>query len=300
MSESSKPILEKLGSGASAVLSRAKGVLKKLTGKSGTTIPLVRMHGTITAEQRPGRINIAGVNPLLERAFKTKSAPAIAILINSPGGSPVQSRLVSKRIRALAKQYDKKVLVFVEDVAASGGYFIAVAGDEIFADPSSIVGSIGVIYSGFGFEKAIEKIGVSRRIHTAGRNKSSLDPFVAEKPEDVERLKGFELDIHQVFIDHVKAHRQNRLKANDDTLFTGEWWTATRGLELGLIDAIGDLHETLRQRFGDDVRIKEFAAKRGLFQLPRLGLGANIDAGAIASETLTALEDRALWSRFGL
>lgn len=281
-------------------LKQAAGFFSKLLGRDGKFVPVVRLQGVIAADQRPGRINIASANPLLERAFKIKSAPVVAIVINSPGGSPVQSRLVAKRIRALAKQYDKKVLVFVEDVAASGGYFIAVAGDEIFADPSSIVGSIGVIYAGFGFEKAIEKIGVTRRIHTAGRNKSSLDAFVPEKAEDVERLKEYELDIHQVFIDYVKEHRVGKLKGEDDDLFTGEWWTAVRGLKFGLIDAIGDLHEVLRERYGDDVRIKEIAPKRGLLQLPNLGFGAQMAAGTIATETLTALEERALWSRFGL
>lgn len=300
MSDKPNSTLENLGAGAKGLMVGAQKIVTKALGKENTIVPLVRLYGTISAEQKPGRINITSVNPLLEKAFKIKAAPVVAIAINSPGGSPVQSRLVSNRIRALAKQYDKKVMVFVEDVAASGGYFIAVAGDEIFADPSSIVGSIGVIYAGFGFEKAIEKIGVTRRIHTAGRNKSSLDPFVAEKPEDVERLKGFELDIHQVFIDHVKAHRTGKLKADDDALFTGEWWTAGRGLDLGLIDAIGDVHETLRARFGDDVRIKMIAPKRSLFQMPTLGLSAGVTAGAIASETLTALEERALWSRFGL
>ena len=300
MSDTSNSKLENMGAGAKGLLSQAQKLMTKALGKDTTIVPLVRLHGSISAEQKPNRINIASANPLLEKAFKIKSAPVVAIAINSPGGSPVQSRLVSNRIRALAKQYDKKVLVFVEDVAASGGYFIAVAGDEIFADPSSIVGSIGVIYAGFGFEKAIEKIGVTRRIHTAGRNKSSLDPFVPEKPEDVERLKKFELDIHQVFIDHVKQHRAGKLKADDDTLFTGEWWTAGHGLDLGLADAIGDVHETLRARFGDEVRIRTIAPKRGLFQMPPLGLGAQVNAGAIASETLTALEERALWSRFGL
>lgn len=274
--------------------------LARLFGRNKTIVPVVRLQGTITAEQRPGRINIASANPLLEKAFKIKRAPAVAIIINSPGGSPVQSRLVSKRIRALAKKHNKKVLVFIEDVAASGGYFIAVAGDEVFADPSSIVGSIGVIFSGFGFVEAIEKLGVSRRVYTAGRNKSQLDPFMPEKKADVDRIKGFELDIHQVFIDHVKAYRGDKLNADDDKLFTGEWWTATRGLELGLIDAIGDVHEVLAERYGDDVQLRPIAPKRGLFQMPRFGLGATIGSGAIVSDALVALEDRALWSRFGL
>ncbi|UJQ95818.1 S49 family peptidase [Mariluticola halotolerans] len=274
--------------------------LNRLTGRDKPVIPVVRLQGTISSEQRPGRLNIASVEPLLKRAFAVKRAPAIAIIINSPGGSPVQSRLISKMIRDMADEHDKQVLVFVEDVAASGGYFIAVAGDVIIADPSSIVGSIGVIYAGFGFEEAIAKLGIKRRIHTAGRNKSSLDPFVPEKPEDVERLKGFELDIHQVFIDHVKARRAERLKGDDDDLFTGEWWTAMRGLDLGLIDELGDMHSVLRARFGKKLVLRPIAPKRGLLQLPRLPFASQLNAGTIASETIAALEDRALWSRFGL
>lgn len=256
-------------------------------------IPVVRLHGIIAAEQRQGRLNIANVEPLLKRAFAIKAAPAVAIIVNSPGGSPVQSRLISKRIRDLADEHGKTVLVFVEDAAASGGYFIAVAGDEIIADPSSIVGSIGVIMAGFGFVGTLDKLGVERRVHTAGKNKSTLDPFLPEKAEDVERIKGFELDIHQVFIDHVKARRGNKLKASDETLFTGEWWTGLRGLDLGLIDGLGDLHETLRSRYGRDIELKPIEAKRGLLNLPRFGF-------SIASDVSATVEDRAAWARFGL
>src|SRR5215217_9216170 len=239
--------------------------LQRLTGRGKTVIPVVRLHGVIAADQRQGRLNIAGVEPLLKRAFAIKSAPVVAIVVNSPGGSPVQSRLIAKRIRDLADEHGKPVLVFVEDAAASGGYFIAVAGDEIIVDPSSIVGSIGVIMAGFGFVGTLEKLGVERRVHTAGRNKSTLDPFQPEKAEDVERIKTFELDIHQVFIDHVKAGRAGRLKASDSTLFTGEWWTGLRGVELGLVDGIGDLHATLRARYGADIELKMIEPRRSWF-----------------------------------
>lgn len=256
----------------------------------GPVIPVVRLHGVIAADQRPGRINIAGVAPLLHRAF-TMKGPAVAIVVNSPGGSAVQSRLIAKRIRDLAAEHDKQVLVFVEDAAASGGYFIATAGDEIIADPSSIVGSVGVIFAGFGFAAALDKLGVERRVHTAGKNKSTLDPFLPEKPEDVERIKKMELDVHGVFIDWVKARRAGKLKAPDDVLFTGEFWSGVHGLDLGLVDALGDLHETLRARFGDKVRTRVIEPKRGLLQLPRIGLAADLAA---------AVEDRALWTRLGL
>lgn len=259
-------------------------------------IPVVRLQGVIAAEQRPGRLNIESVEPLLKRAFDMRSAPVVAIIVNSPGGSPVQSRLISNRIRQLADEKQKRVLVFVEDAAASGGYFIAVAGDEIIADPSSIVGSIGVIMAGFGFVGAIEKLGIERRVHTAGRNKSTLDPFLPEKGEDVERIKRFELDIHEVFIEHVKRHRAGRLKADDDVLFTGEWWPGLRGLELGLVDRIGDLHGTLRERFGNDIVLKPIAPKRPFLALPRFGFSAR----GVVEELSTTVEDRALWARLGL
>ncbi|KFC67355.1 Macromolecule metabolism [Devosia sp. LC5] len=259
-------------------------------------IPVVRLHGVIAAEQRPGRLNIATVAPLLKRAFAIKSAPAIAIIVNSPGGSPVQSRLIGKRIRDLADEHNKPVLVFVEDAAASGGYFIAVAGDEIIADPSSIVGSIGVIMAGFGFVGALEKLGVERRVHTAGINKSTLDPFLPEKPSDVERIKQFELDIHQVFIDVVKTRRGAKLKAADDVLFTGEWWPGLRGVELGLVDAIGDIHETLRTRYGEHVQMKMIEPKRSWLSLPRFGFSAS----GLTADVAATIEDRAIWARFGL
>jgi len=274
----------------------ARTWLQRLTGRGRTVVPVVRLHGVISADQRQGRLNIANVEPLLKRAFAIKSAPAVAIIVNSPGGSPVQSRLISKRIRDLANEHNKPVLVFVEDAAASGGYFIAVAGDEIIVDPSSIVGSIGVIMAGFGFVGALEKLGVERRVHTAGNNKSTLDPFLPEKAADVKRIKQFELDIHQVFIDHVKAGRAGKLKGEDKDLFTGEWWTGLRGVELGLVDAIGDLHETLRTRYGKKVQIKMIEPKRSLFSLPRFGFSA----AGLTADVAATVEDRAVWARLGL
>jgi signal peptide peptidase SppA len=277
-----------------------RGWLSRRLGRGGgPVIPVVRLHGVIAADLRPGRLNIASVAPLLQRAFAMKDAPVVVIIVNSPGGSPVQSRLISKRIRDLADENGKKVIVFVEDAAASGGYFIAVAGDEIIADPSSIVGSIGVIFAGFGFDQAIEKLGITRRVHTAGKNKSTLDPFLPEKPEDVERIKTFELDIHQVFINHVKSRRGAKLTEPDEKLFTGEWWTAGRGLQFGLIDALGDLHEVLRDRYGKDVRILPIAPRRPLFSVPRLGFSAATGT-SLATDVVSTLEDRALWSRLGL
>lgn len=271
------------------------GWLARRLGRGGPIIPLVRLQGVIAPDHRPGRLNIAGVGPLLEKAFSIKPAPAVAIIVNSPGGSAVQARLISKRIRDLADKKKKQVLVFVEDAAASGGYFIAVAGDEIIADPSSIVGSIGVIYAGFGFVEAIDKLGVERRLYTAGVNKATLDPFLPAKDGDIERIKALETDVHRIFISHVKARRGGKLKGSEDMLFSGEFWTGERGLELGLVDRLGDFAATIKARFGDKVKVKPIAPKRPLLNLPRFGLG-----GGAAAEILAQMEERALWSRLGL
>lgn len=248
-------------------------------------------------------LSLASCAGVLEKAFAIKSAPAVAISINSPGGSPVQSRLIFRRIRDLAVEKDKKVLVFVEDVAASGGYMIAVAGDEIVADPSSIVGSIGVVSASFGFQELIRKIGVERRIYTAGRNKVTLDPFSPEKPEDVERLKALQLEVHQTFIDLVAERRAGKL-ADDPDLFTGLFWTGKRGAELGLVDHLGDMRSFLKQRYGEKTVLKLVAAPRGLFGR-RLGLmGQRSDPAAmgtaLAEGIADAAESRALWARYGL
>ena len=264
--------------------------LKRMLGRGGPVIPVVRLHGVIAAEQRPGRLNIETVGPLLERAFAIRQAPAVAIVVNSPGGSPVQSRLIAKRIRDLADQHHRPVLMFVEDAAASGGYFIATAGDEIIVDPSAIVGSIGVIYASFGFVSAMRKLGIERRVHTAGGSKSTLDPFLPERGEDVERIKTLEGDIHAVFIDWVKMRRSGKLSTDID-LFTGEFWSGRRGVQLGLADAEGDLHETLRSRFGTETELRVIAPRRPFFSLPRLG---------IAAELAAAAEDRVAWARLGM
>ncbi|OCW55577.1 S49 family peptidase [Hoeflea olei] len=272
--------------------------------KDVTVIPVVRLSGAIMSggnQFRPN-LNIATAAPLLARAFDDKKAPAVAIMLNSPGGSPVQSRLIYKRIRDLAEEKNKKVLVFVEDVAASGGYMIACAGDEIFADPSSVVGSIGVISAGFGFTGLIDKIGVERRVYTAGENKSLLDPFKPEKAEDVARLKELQLEIHKVFIDLVKQSRGARLK-DDPELFTGQFWTGIRGKELGLVDDLGDLRSTLRARYGDKVKLRLVSPQRGFLGRRVPGVAAGLSAGAlagIAEAGLNVIDERALWARYGL
>jgi signal peptide peptidase SppA len=282
-------------------------ILPKRLRSEGITIPVIRLQGAIFAggnQLRPA-LSLAGTAGLIEKAFAFKEAPAVAISLNSPGGSPVQSRLIYKRIRDLADEKGKHVLVFVEDIAASGGYMIALAGDEIIADPSSIVGSIGVVSASFGFQDLIKKIGVERRVHTAGQNKAVLDPFRPEKKEDVERLKALQLEVHETFIELVRERRGKRL-ADDPDLFTGLFWSARRGLALGLVDSLGDMRSVLKARYGDKTKLKLVTQPRG-FLARRLGfLGSRngdfspeMAAGAVGG-VLDMLEERALWNRFGL
>ncbi|MCV3242765.1 S49 family peptidase [Mesorhizobium sp. ZC-5] len=282
-------------------------LLPKSMRSDAVTIPVIRLHGTIMSgggQLRPN-LSLASTAGVIEKAFAFPDAPAVAISINSPGGSPVQSRLIYKRIRDLAAERKKKVLVFVEDVAASGGYMIAIAGDEIIADPSSIVGSIGVVSASFGFPELMKKIGVERRVHTAGQNKAVLDPFKPEKKEDVERLKALQLEVHDTFIDLVKQRRGSKL-ADDPELFTGLFWTGKRGLALGLVDALGDMRSVLKDRYGAKTRLKLISPPRGLFGRgmgffgARDGFSAPDIAQAAAGGIIDAAEERALWSRFGL
>ncbi len=262
------------------------------------TVPVVSLSGVIMAGSRLGSrgLSMESTAAILRRAFNTKGAKAVALSINSPGGSPVQSALIAARIRLLAAEKKLPVIAFVEDVAASGGYWLACAADEIVAQPSSIVGSIGVVSAGFGFQDLIARIGVERRMHTSGENKSMLDPFQPEKAEDVERLKRLQSEIHDDFKAWVRERRGARLTAAESLLFTGEFWTGRRGLEYGLVDSLGDLRSTLQARYGEKVRLPVIAARRGL--LSRFGIGSRIED--IGPATVAAVEDRLHWQRFGL
>jgi signal peptide peptidase SppA len=273
--------------------------------RGSAVVPVVRLSGLIGAVTplRPG-MSLAGIARTLERAFAVKNAKAVALVINSPGGSPVQSRQIYLRIRQLATEKKLPVLVFVEDVAASGGYMIACAGDEILCDPSSILGSIGVVGGSFGLQELIKKVGVERRLYTAGKHKAMLDPFLPEDPDDVARVKALQREIHAIFIALVKQSRGTRLKATDDVLFTGEYWAGETSVSLGLADAIGDLRSTLRARYGDKVSTPVIAPATGMLS----GLLGRRSAGTLASlegvsglpdELISALESRAIWAKFG-
>src|ERR1700726_4224936 len=273
--------------------------------RGGAGVPPGRLSGGVGAVTplRPG-MSLAGVARMLERAFAVKNAKAVALVINWPGGSPVQSRQIYLRIRQLATEKKLPVLVFVEDVAASGGYMIACAGDEIFCDPSSILGSIGVVGGTFGFQELIKRVGIERRLYTAGEHKAMLDPFLPENPDDVTRLKALQREIHDIFISLVKQSRGARLKGADDVLFTGEYWAGGTSVSFGLADAIGDLRSTLRARYGDKVLTPVIAPATGMLS----GLLGRRSAGTLASlegvpglpeELISALESRAIWAKFG-
>src|SRR3954469_11400140 len=268
-------------------------------------VPVVRLSGVIgfSTPLRPG-LTLSSVAKQLDRAFTWPRARAVALSINSPGGSAVQSHLVFQRIRQLSAEKELPVIAFVEDVAASGGYMIACAADEIVADASSIVGSIGVIGATFGFTKLIDKIGIERRIYTAGTNKAMLDPFLPENPEHVARLKAIQEDIHASFIGLVKSRRGAKLTAPEQDLFTGEYWAARKGAEYGLVDRIGDLRSTLRERFGDKVETPLVAPKSSLFGRTTPGIGAGLegllDRPGLTDELISSLEARAMWARYGL
>ena len=268
-------------------------------------VPVVRLTGVIgfSTPLRPG-LTLASVARPLERAFAMRNAKAVALSINSPGGSAVQSHLIYRRIRTLSEENERPVIAFVEDVAASGGYMIACAADEIVCDPSSIVGSIGVVGGTFGFDKLLDKIGIERRLYTAGDRKVMLDPFLPEKPDDVARLKAIQHEIHETFIALVKARRGDRLDSRETALFSGEYWTGARARELGLVDAIGDLRGTLRERYGEKLRTP-LIAERGFFGrrtpgIVRGGLDGLWAEPGLAENVVSALEARALWARYGL
>jgi len=276
--------------------------------RPGTAVvPVVRLSGVIGAVTplRPG-MTLATVSRVLERAFSTRNAKAVALVINSPGGSPVQSRQIYLRIKQLAAEKKLPVLVFVEDVAASGGYMIACAGDEIICDPSSILGSIGVVGGSFGFQEAIKRLGIERRLYTAGAHKAMLDPFLPENPDDVAKLKALQREIHQIFIALVKESRGARLKGSDDTLFTGEYWAGESSIALGLADSIGDLRSTLRARFGEKVLTPVIAQPTGLLssllgrKSPGAGqLSAMESMAGLPDDLISAVETRAIWAKFG-
>ena len=264
--------------------------------KKKSLIAHIRLSGVIGNVGRFQQgLSYASHHEIIKKAFSLKKIKAVAITINSPGGSPVASHLLYSLIRKLADEKKVKVITFAEDVAASGGYMLACAGDEIYANASSIIGSIGVIYSGFGFQELIKKVGVERRVHTAGASKSILDPFVDEKPEDIQKLKAIQEELHKEFILLVKNSRKGKITLADDKLFTGEFWAGSKSKELGLIDGIGNMFQVIEDQFGKDVKVKNFEKQEGWLKKKLSSSMANA-----ASSIVSELETRSFWNKFGL
>jgi signal peptide peptidase SppA len=263
-------------------------------------VAVLRLDGLI-GMRGPRGLSLRRFAAAIERAFALRRLKAVALVVNSPGGSPAQSSLLFRRIRQLAEEHEVPVVAFAEDVAASGGYWLALAADEVFADETSLLGSIGVITASFGFTDALRKLGVQRRLYTAGDNKSMLDPFLAEDPKAVERLTVLQRDMHEAFKELVRSRRGARLKGDESVLFSGEVFTGRRALELGLIDGIGDLRGVMRQRYGENVRLVGIEPERRRFALlSRFGFPRRPDIADIAADLVTRLEERLIWARFGL
>lgn len=281
-------------------------LVARIAGKSPPRICVLKLSGVIGPPSRMGEsLSLDRLGPTLERAFEAQGIKAVALAINSPGGTAAQSMLIHQRIRALAQEKNLPVFAFTEDVAASGGYMLACAADEIFASEGSILGSIGVISASFGFERLIEKVGVERRLYTAGTRKSLLDPFLPVDTLDVERLKSVQSDMHDSFKSMVRTRRGNRLKGDDEHLFSGEFWTGTRAVALGLADGIADLRSEMRRRYGQDVEFKWIAPpsrQRFVFwrNVSLRQQAASIPWGDLAEDVLARIEARAIWARFGL
>jgi len=283
----------------------ARSCKKYLPGHGGPLVMVVNLSGVIGAMGGLRRgLSLSTVEPLLERAFKPKKLKAVALSINSPGGSPVQSALIAGRIRALAEKKGVPVYAFAEDVAASGGYWLACAADEIYADGNSIIGSIGVVSGGFGFPELLKRYGVERRLHTSGDKKAMLDPFSPEKAADIKHLKSLQKEIHDGFIDMVQVRRGDRLKGADKELFSGAFWTGATAAELGLVDGLGDLRTVMRDRFGEDVKFRKIEEHQSFFKR-KFGLslgtpeGGTDFAGDLGHGLINAVEERLIWNRFG-
>lgn len=267
------------------------------------TVAVLKLSGIISAEGRfggKGALNLNELSDSISKAFSYKNIKAVALLINSPGGSPVQSALISNRIRELAAEKDMPVYCFIEDLAASGGYWLSCSADEIYAMESSIIGSIGVISAGFGAVEAIKKVGIERRVYSEGKNKGLLDPFLPEKKEDIIQIKKIQKDLHEQFIGWIKLRRGKRLKGDDATLFNAGIWSGKKSKELGLIDGIGDYYSVMKKIFGKEVKFKDFSKKQSWIKQRFLTKDKIFQSDEIVKSIINNIEERLIWSKYGL
>lgn len=276
-------------------------IWRAVSGSAPPVVAVLRLSGAIGMRTTMGRgLSMASVAEPLERVFGDSDVAAVAIIVNSPGGSPVQSALIHDRIRNLAAEKNVRVLTFAEDVAASGGYMLAISGDEVYAHENSIIGSIGVVSAGFGFQLLIEKLGVERRVHTSGERKAMLDPFRPEDPRDAEHLESLQREVHESFKAMVRTRRDGKLKGDEKDLFSGMFWTGAKAKELGLVDGLGDLRTICIRKYGKDVEFRLVQPRRSWLGTERAGVSVTRNAQSWSDTILESVEDRALWARFGL
>jgi len=276
-------------------------IWRAVTGSAPPVVAVLRLNGAIGMRTGMNRgLSLASLAEPLERVFEDNDLAAVAIIVNSPGGSPVQSALIHDRIRSLAAEKSVRVLTFAEDVAASGGYMIAMSGDEVYAHENSIIGSIGVVSAGFGFQNLIEKLGVERRVHTSGDRKAMLDPFKPEDPRDAEHLESLQREVHESFKAMVRTRREGKLKGDEKELFSGMFWTGAKAKEFGLVDGLGDLRTVCIRKYGKDVEFRLVQQRRSWLGTERAGVSVTPATQTWSDTLLESVEDRALWARFGL
>ncbi|WP_342225654.1 S49 family peptidase [Rickettsia endosymbiont of Urophora cardui] len=281
-------------------ISKLEQLLASIFGDSKEVVAVLRLNGVIgKVSTVQSGLTLEPLNELIEKAFKIKKLKALCLIINSPGGSPVQSELIAKRIRTLAKEHKIKIYSFIEDMAASGGYWLACAGDQIYALHSSIIGSIGVVSSGFGFHEAINKLGIERRVYTEGKNKAVLDPFKPINKEDVKIIKDLQKQIYEHFVDYVKTRRVGKLTQQDDILFNGEFWAGRTALDYGLIDDLGDMYSTMKAKFGDNIKFQYLCAKQPWIKR-KLGMASKILTDNFADSLINAVENKIINDKFDI
>ena len=281
-------------------ISKLDQLFASVFGDSKEVIGVLRLSGVIgRVSAIQSGLTLESLNELIEKAFKIKKLKALCLIINSPGGSPVQSELIAKRIRDLAKEKKIKIYSFIEDIAASGGYWLACSGDRIYALPSSVIGSIGVVSSGFGFHKAINKLGIERRVYTEGKNKSVLDPFKPINKDDLNIIKDLQKQVYEHFVDYVKTRRVGKLTQQDEILFNGEFWAGQTALDYGLIDGIGDMYSVMKEKFGDNIKFQYLCARQSWLK-KKLGMGSKILTDSLANSLIDAVENKIINDKFDM
>ncbi|CAA14855.1 POSSIBLE PROTEASE SOHB (sohB) [Rickettsia prowazekii str. Madrid E] len=281
-------------------ISKLDQLFASVFGDSKEVVAVLRLSGVIgKVSTMQSGLTLESLNELIEKTFKIKKLKALCLIINSPGGSPVQSELIAKRIRDLAKENKIKVYSFIEDMAASGGYWLACSGDQIYALPSSVIGSIGVVSSGFGFHEAINKLGIERRVYTEGKNKAVLDPFKPINKDDLKIIKDLQKQVYEHFVEYVKNRRAGKLTQQDEILFNGEFWAGQTALDYGLIDGIGDMYSVIKEKFGDNIKFQYLCAKQPWLK-KKLGMRSKILIEDLVNTVIDTIENKIITDKFNM